>query len=185
MTNQVDFQTLSRAVSHALRHEPWLYELELDEQGWADLDALIEALSKSNPNWPLVDRETVRAMIVKSDKRRHEIEGHRIRAIYGHSLPGRLARVAVKPPSILFHGTSNSSVTRIKREGLLPMRRQYVHLSVDHKTAHQVGLRKSSEPMILNIDAFQAHKSGVVFYEGNEKVWLADMIPPQFITGFE
>ena len=28
MLSDVD---LSRAVSHALRHEPWLYELELDE----------------------------------------------------------------------------------------------------------------------------------------------------------
>ncbi|HZX88363.1 MAG TPA: RNA 2'-phosphotransferase [Reyranella sp.] len=35
---------LSRAVSHALRHEPWLYELELDEEGWTSVDALIAAL---------------------------------------------------------------------------------------------------------------------------------------------
>lgn len=32
---------LSRAVSHALRHEPWLYEIEVDEEvgtwpGWKD-----------------------------------------------------------------------------------------------------------------------------------------------------
>ena len=29
------WDNLSRAVSHALRHEPWLYELEFDEGGWA------------------------------------------------------------------------------------------------------------------------------------------------------
>jgi len=28
-----DMDTLSKAVSHALRHEPWLYELEQDEEG--------------------------------------------------------------------------------------------------------------------------------------------------------
>ncbi|NTW40943.1 MAG: RNA 2'-phosphotransferase, partial [Cellulomonadaceae bacterium] len=35
---------LSRVVSHALRHEPWLYELELDEAGWVSVQSLVEAL---------------------------------------------------------------------------------------------------------------------------------------------
>jgi putative RNA 2'-phosphotransferase len=38
---------LSRAVSHALRHEPWLYELKLDEAGWAPIDQLLAALRES------------------------------------------------------------------------------------------------------------------------------------------
>lgn len=40
---------LSRAVSHALRHEPWLYELELDEEGWVAVEALTAALQDENP----------------------------------------------------------------------------------------------------------------------------------------
>jgi putative RNA 2'-phosphotransferase len=28
-----DLTAISRARSHALRHEPWLYELELDREG--------------------------------------------------------------------------------------------------------------------------------------------------------
>ena len=34
MAFNIDPVALSRVVSHALRHEPWLYELELDEDGW-------------------------------------------------------------------------------------------------------------------------------------------------------
>jgi putative RNA 2'-phosphotransferase len=30
-------EELSEVFSHALRHEPWLYELELDDEGWASL----------------------------------------------------------------------------------------------------------------------------------------------------
>lgn len=42
---------LSRAVSHALRHEPWLYELELDEEGWAPIDQLLDAPREKGGGW--------------------------------------------------------------------------------------------------------------------------------------
>jgi putative RNA 2'-phosphotransferase len=42
----IDHERLSRVVSHALRHEPWLYELELDEEGWADIDSVLAALRR-------------------------------------------------------------------------------------------------------------------------------------------
>ena len=37
------------------------------------------------------------------------------------------------------------------------------------------------KPCILKIDAKQAWKEGIVFYYGNEKVWLADEIPSKYI----
>lgn len=40
---------LSRVVSHALRHEPWLYELELDARGWTSMDALVEVFTRLSP----------------------------------------------------------------------------------------------------------------------------------------
>lgn len=46
-----DFATLSRAVSRALRHEPWLFELELDAEGWTPAADLLAALRKEAPEW--------------------------------------------------------------------------------------------------------------------------------------
>ncbi|WP_196776849.1 RNA 2'-phosphotransferase [Haloechinothrix halophila] len=37
-------EKLSKVVSYALRHAPWLYELELDAEGWAPVDQLLDAL---------------------------------------------------------------------------------------------------------------------------------------------
>lgn len=37
----VRLDEVSKVLSHALRHEPWLYELELDDEGWAPLDAVL------------------------------------------------------------------------------------------------------------------------------------------------
>jgi putative RNA 2'-phosphotransferase len=120
-------------------------------------------------------------MIARADKKRYELQDGRIRALYGHSTPQRLLKAPAAPPGVLYHGTSPEAVERIGREGLKPMRRQYVHLSVDTATARQVGLRKAEAPVILRIRAEAAHAGGVAFYRGNDLVWLADAIPPAFI----
>ncbi|HEY0237719.1 MAG TPA: RNA 2'-phosphotransferase, partial [Friedmanniella sp.] len=75
-------------VSHALRHEPWVYELELDDEGWVDLPLLVDTLAKRS--WPGLTSEDVEAMVESASKRRHEIVDGRIRALYGHSVPGRV-----------------------------------------------------------------------------------------------
>jgi putative RNA 2'-phosphotransferase len=179
---------LSRAVSHALRHEPWLYELELDDEGWTGMDDLLGALRSSRPDWKHLSKEDVEGMIARSEKRRHEISGDkgdkgcRIRALYGHSLPGKLKKTAAQPPSELFHGTTPSAAALVLREGLKPMGRQFVHLSIDLDTAVKVGKRKCDDPVILLIQAGLASAGGTVFYQGNETVWLADDVPSQFIA---
>lgn len=37
--NKID--RLSKEVSYALRHAPWEYELEIDDQGWVSVAAFI------------------------------------------------------------------------------------------------------------------------------------------------
>ena len=171
---------LSRAVSHALRHEPWLYELELDEEGWTLVETLVKALAEE-PRWRGLSPVQLQAMIEHAPKQRHEIHGDRIRALYGHSLPGRIAKTPGMPPPRLFHGTATDTVPAILTDGLQPMQRQYVHLSVDRATARSVGHRKSTNVSVLVIRAGEAHTRGVRFWLGNELVWLADYIPPAFI----
>ncbi len=176
-----DSSDLSRAISHALRHEPWLYELEVDEEGWASVENILAALRKEQPEWAdLCESDLVR-MIEGSNKRRHEIKQGRIRALYGHSIAGKLKKTPAIPPNVLYHGTAPDVVPLIEASGLLPMGRQYVHLSVDQATATEVGRRKAKKATILRVLAAEAHAKGMRFYEGNEKVWLADVVLPHFI----
>ncbi|MCS7021751.1 MAG: RNA 2'-phosphotransferase [Gemmataceae bacterium] len=177
-----DLRDLSRAVSHALRHEPWLYGLELDAEGWACVDELVAALRRNKPEWVTLSVDDLTRMIATSDKQRHEIRGGKIRALYGHSIPGKLRRTPMVPPEVFYHGTSPLFVPAIRTSGLLPMARQYVHLSVDVDTALAVGKRKSKTPIILRVQAKQAYEKGVQFYIGNEKVWLVDRVPSDFIV---
>jgi putative RNA 2'-phosphotransferase len=177
----MDLANLSRVTSHALRHEPWLYELELDEEGWVPAQSLIDALRTEKSSWSGLTHTDLERMIAQSEKKRHELREGKIRAFYGHSVPQRLLRDRAVPPATLYHGTSAEAVESIKRDGLRPMGRQYVHLSADAETATKVGSRKDKSPVILQINAGEAHASGVVFYHGNEMVWLADLVPPAFV----
>ena len=179
---KINLTQLSKAVSHALRHEPWLYELELDDEGWVSVDMLLEALREQREKWKYLTVGDIARMVESSDKRRFELKDGRIRALYGHSLPKKLLKRPATAPDELYHGTSPKAVQTIMRNGLKPMQRQYVHLSIDKTTAFQVGSRKANAPVILKIQASKASDSGVRFYEGNDMVWLADNIPPDFIV---
>ena len=181
MSRGANLSDLSRAVSHALRHRPWLYELEFDDGGWVSADALLRALGTESAALSGLSESDLARMIATSNKKRHELCDGRIRALYGHSTPNRLQKEPVEPPATLYHGTSPETAELIQREGLRRMERQYVHLSIDRATAEEVGQRKAREPVILLVRAGAAHAAGVPFYRGNDLVWLADAISQVYI----
>lgn len=161
-------------MSHALRHEPWLYELELDEEGWTPVADLLSALD--------VSRERLENVVRDNPKQRFELAGDRVRARYGHSVPGRIVLSPGIPPVTLFHGTALSAGMRIRRDGLRPMRRQYVHLSMTREMAESVGLRKGERVTVLVVDTAAARQAGVEFLRGNEFVWLTEHVPAEFLS---
>ncbi|GBF72219.1 RNA 2'-phosphotransferase [Paenibacillus sp. 598K] len=177
----MDDAKLSKEVSYALRHAPWEYELELDDEGWVTVEQLLSALRQDH-RWTSLQESDLARMIARSDKQRHELNGGKIRALYGHSVPERIVKVRSSPPQTLYHGTTQPLLETILREGLRPMQRQYVHLSVDTATALTVGRRKTPSPVLLRIDAMEAERDGVAFYMGNHSIWLADAIPPAFLS---
>ena len=129
---------LSKEISYALRHAPWEYELEMDEEGWVPIEQLLDALHRKN-DWKSITQEDIQQMIDISEKKRHEIVGSRIRAFYGHSIPMKISKIQSKPPEILYHGTARRFMESIMKNGLSPQSRQYVHLSQDVETANKVG----------------------------------------------
>jgi putative RNA 2'-phosphotransferase len=141
---------------------------------------LLEGLRRES-EFASVSKADIERMIANSSKVRHQLEGERIRAIYGHSIPGKVARQLGSPPDELFHGTIEKYVGAIRQEGLRPMSRQYVHLSCVPEVARAVAKRKGDAVVILKILAAAACKNGINFYQGDERVWLADSIPAEWI----
>lgn len=172
---------LSKALTRVLRHKPWLYELELDENGWTPVDPVLEGLRLERRDWATLTADAIAEVVATSTQNRFEMDGGRIRALYGHSTPSRIIKTPGQPPEMLYHGTPPDIMPIIRADGLRPMSRQYVHMSVEEHIAHEVGKRKGATTMMLIILALQAHQSGVTFYRGNDFVWLADFVPAQFI----
>lgn len=169
----------SKYLSFILRHKPDEIALNLNEQGWANIDELIE---KSAPKQQLTP-ELIKEVVITNDKQRFKLsdDGKKIRANQGHSIKVDLNLSPSTPPATLFHGTAYRFVKSIESQGLKSMQRQHVHLSCDIETAKTVG-RRYGQPVILQIDAKAMSDQGYAFYQSDNGVWLTDVVPVEFIT---
>ena len=179
--NKIDYIKLSKEVSYALRHAPWEYELELNDEGFVSIEQLLNSINESHNYDRKITKEDLLFIINNSDKKRHEIVGDQIRALYGHSVVNKIIKQESKPPLVLYHGTTHKALKSIMINGLLPMKRQYVHLSANKETALKVGSRRDNNPILLEIDSNNAFKEGIIFYIGNDNVWLCNSLPSKYI----
>ncbi len=172
--------SLSKFLAMVLRHRAHEFGLVLDPEGFVSLDELLAALGRER-GWEWVRAEHIEDVIATQEKRRYEIVEGDIRAIYGHSLEAAVSYPQITPPDVLLHGTARRFVDVIRREGLRPMRRQYVHLTDDPALAALTGRRRDPQPAILRIDAAAAHAAGVAFFQADNGVILAKEVPARFL----
>lgn len=180
-SNRRSDKFISKKMSYALRHNPGKYGLKLDEYGYTDLHKFLQAMNRIHHFEPALTQARIENIMTHADKERFKIKNGQICALYGHSIPGIIKHPAAVPPAVLYHGTARRFIPSIRKLGLLPMQRQYVHLSTDIQTAKQVGTRHDSHPVILTIDTKQAVADGIHFYCGNNQVWLVDELPSKYI----
>lgn len=173
-----DLNYTSRFISLILRHDPAAAGIVLDDEGWANVDELLAGLISKGHK---IDRQDLQTIVDTDTKQRYALVGDKIRANQGHSLKIDLKLPEEQPPELLYHGTAGKSLEAIQTKGLLPMDRQYVHLSADAWTAKKVGSRHG-KPVILLIDAEKMHKDGLKFYRSENGVWLTAEVPVQYIT---
>lgn len=173
---------LSKFLSLILRHQPELIGLQLDPQGWVEIDELLGKAAAS-PSGMTIDRTLLLQTVRDNDKQRFTLstDGQRIRAAQGHSIDIALQLPAQCPPAVLFHGTATRFLAAIRAQGLLPQSRLHVHLSADVETAQRVGARHG-KPVVLRIDAAALHAKGQLFWQADNGVWLTDALSPELLA---
>lgn len=170
---------LSVFISLILRHQPGAAGISLDGHGWAQVDALIQGI---NATGRFIDIGMLED-IVRSDKKgRYSFsdDKKRIRANQGHSIPVDVGLKQAEPPAVLYHGTASRFLDAIRIEGLKPMSRLYVHLSMDYDTAVTVG-KRHGQAVVLEVDAAKMRRDGMVFYLSENGVWLTGFVAPEYL----
>jgi putative RNA 2'-phosphotransferase len=171
----------SKYLSYILRHAPEAAGIQLDSEGWADIDALITG---SIRNGHLLDKDTIEAVVSSNDKRRFLLseDGKRIRAAQGHSASFvNPTYPQCEPPQTLFHGTATRFISSIFDEGLKPGARHYVHLSSDLTAAKEIGQRYG-KAVVVRVDTQSMHRQGFSFYLAENGVWLTKHVPREFLS---
>lgn len=169
---------ISRFIALLLRHKPEVAGLSLDEHGWARVDELIVAVNQTHP----INMQVLEEIVATDDKQRFAFNEDKtlIRASQGHSINVDVQLKQCIPPSVLYHGTAQKSLSRIKEEGLLAMTRLYVHLSKDIDTAKKVGSRHG-ECVIFKVDCEKMVQEGFKFFLSENQVWLTKAVPVRFL----
>lgn len=177
-TSHLDF---SKTVAYVLRHKPEHYGVTLDADGWATIASVAEGISRELKD-NITAEDIEKLVATKADKKRLEISGEMIRALHGHSVTlAEPAGELLTPPAELLHGTIADFLPSILKQGLLPQKRQFVHLSEDLRMAKLVGSRRKGELVILSIDAAAAHADGILFRRTTSAVWLVEAMPTKYI----
>ncbi|MDC0435102.1 RNA 2'-phosphotransferase [bacterium] len=174
----MDKTKISKFLSLVLRHQPQTVGLDLDENGWVDIESLILGARKAGTNF---SREELEQIVKESDKQRFIIDGDMIRANQGHSVNVNLELKHLEPPELLYHGTVRKFMEEISKKGLKKMNRHHVHLSPDIVTAEKVGSRRGT-PIILKIDSAAMYRDGHKFMCSKNGVWLIDSVPSSYIN---
>ncbi|HEY9675526.1 MAG TPA: RNA 2'-phosphotransferase [Waterburya sp.] len=171
---------ISKYLSKHLRHTPERIGIKLAPGGWVSVDELLSACKQHT--FPIA-RSELDEVVAKNDKKRFSFDatGTQIRANQGHSVEIDLQLEPAIPPDVLYHGTGQGAVEAILREGLCKMSRHHVHLSSDRTTAKKVGTRHG-RPVIFSVNAAAMHEASYTFYCSENKVWLVDHVPPEYLT---
>ena len=177
---------ISKFLSLILRHSPQTIHLNIDKNGWANIDELIQNANKYGgrriPKGIHLTIDLINTIVETNDKQRFILsdDGKRIRANQGHSITIDLELDAKIPPDTLYHGTANRFLDSIMKDGLKPMTRQHAHLSQNKEVALTVG-KRHGKPIVLYINAKNMFEEGYKFYLSENNVWLVSEVPTKYI----
>ena len=172
----INYIKIGKKITYLLRHNP--EDLKIDKNGFVNVDDLLRKVN--------ITIDDLDYIVETNDKKRlaYNEDKSKIRANQGHSIKVDVGLKEIRPPRILYQGTSPENYEKIvKSGGLEKMSRLHVHLSDEKETAYNVGKRHSKReaPVILEINSAAMYADGFKFYLSENGVWLTDNVPIKYI----
>jgi putative RNA 2'-phosphotransferase len=176
---------IARILAGILRHFPDRYGLQVDPNGWVPIPVLVQAIRQQHRNYGWLKPHHIVALATTDPKGRYELRDDRIRATYGHTVDVELDLPVDGIPDHLYYPVTPEEAPLVLEVGLRPTDRKKVHLSRTAVDAWNAGRVRTPEPVLLEVDAQRARQAGLVIRRAGKTVFLADLIPPEFLTRYE
>lgn len=170
-------ERMGRFLSGALRHFPDDLGLAMDQNGWVNIDVLVDVMMT---RYPWASHNRLIAMVESDKKDRYQRSGQKIRARYGHSVYIDLD-FPDNDQDIVYYGASQEEADMIQEMGIMPVRQRYVHLSSTYEKAVEAASVHTENPVIFKVDAFAAMEGGVEMMVANEFIVLSEEISPEYL----
>ena len=110
-----DLTKISKYISLILRHKPEVIGIQLDANGWANVEALLAGIGRKYP----IDFEVLEEIVRTDNKQRYSFneDKTKIRANQGHSIQVDVELSVTESPEILYHGTAERFSASIEQKG--------------------------------------------------------------------
>jgi putative RNA 2'-phosphotransferase len=180
LMHRKDLQRFAKFLSYVLGFRPDEFGLVPDPEGFVTFKELLQAL-REEPDWRFLGQGHLLEVMHGPDREQFEWVADRIRA---RAPTASLSPEPVgSPPPRLFHAIRRRAHPVAMRHGLRPAKGLWVVLAVTREMATRLGKRRDPDPVVLEVKAGEAARSGVRFYETQGVLFLAESVPPDVLLG--
>lgn len=172
---ELDKTELARLLATILRHEPDRLDIQLDIEGWVDIDSLLLGFDACSPY--IIEKEDLEDAVLNADYGRFEYDDEqgRLRAKKGHTTDHVSYDVA-EPPEHLYRAVPAQHAEYLHRNGLKSVDRKYTQVFVDYMAAVDDGNRRGIETIcVASIDANAAYNDGTLFYLHDDEWYVQEL----------
>ena len=180
MTTDQHIKKLAKFLEYVLARRPDEFGLIPAPDGFVKIKTLLQALHE-DPEWRHLREAHLNTLRATERTGPIEIQGDSIRAIHREQLPP-LTRPE-RWPKILYVAVRPRAYPVIHEKGLRPGAFPFLILSSDMAMALRLGRRLDNAPVPLTIQVAKAQAAGTVFQQYGERLFLADIIYPDCISG--
>lgn len=169
---------ISKHLVFILRHNPSLFRIQLDKDGWASLDEIIKILSKHKKT--VISISDVKVIVNSFSNGILEIKNGKIRAKNGHSIilnmeiPEGFKETKVNQ-KLLYVKINKCELSNIINSGL-----KLSNLKSEFNTQHFNDIYDEQTEITIEVD--KAQKSGTKFYYNEiNKTYISPFVKQQFL----
>ena len=178
--NRFKTDNLCRFMVYILGHSPDEFGLVPDREGFVTYKELLWAIHEEE-GWGYVRQGHINEVLLGKDRSLFQPEDKRIRALDRRWYLD-MDSPSQSLPKILFITIRRRAHPAVMEKGLRANPDLYHILSPDRDMAVRIGRRRDQRPVLLEVNAHRAQRSGVLFFSfGN--LFMTDEIPAGHISG--